>query len=54
MNKRYIVTPWHGETVSLFHVVDTWADNQPYIVCTYRQRPKADREAGYLNAVMPS
>ena len=49
--KRFIVTTWHGENGSRYHVVDSCAPEsaQPAIVVTYRTHEDARRHAEGLN-----
>jgi hypothetical protein len=48
---RFIVTAWHGESRSIFYVVDTRAheDDQPCIVASPIDRGIADRVADSYN-----
>jgi hypothetical protein len=45
MNDQFKIITWHGESRSLFYVVDAWAstDEQPYVVRTFHDRADAAR-----------
>lgn len=49
---RYKVTAWHGETGSIFYVVDTHApeDEQPAVVREYSTRALAVMSRDNLNS----
>lgn len=48
---RYKVTAWHGESGSIFYVVDSQApeQDQPAILFSYRNRHTAAGHAAALN-----
>jgi hypothetical protein len=43
---RYKVTVWHGESRTLFYVVDT---QEQFSTVSYRDRESAERKANELN-----
>lgn len=51
-HNRFIATVWHGESKSLFYVVDAEAteENQPYIVATFDSREEADELVNELES----
>jgi hypothetical protein len=53
MNKRFIVTVWHGEGGSIAYVMDTMTEDCAYYTSTIRNgigwRDEAQRECDLLN-----
>lgn len=51
IDPRYRVITWHGESGSVFYVVDTHApeDEQPAIYASPRTRADADRVCQFAN-----
>ena len=49
---RYIITLWHGESITLHYIVDTFApeSEQPAVVESFRSRDIAESECAKYNA----
>ena len=46
---RYKMVVWHGEGATVFYIVDKAAEDQPAVVCSYRNREEAEEALRCLN-----
>jgi hypothetical protein len=51
VHKRYEIQIVHGETHSVYNIVDSWAseDESPFIILSTRSKPYADRCVQHYN-----